>query len=87
MIARRLWFPTLLLGAVTAVLIAALWNGLPARRRLVAIVASVFCLAVAANSLVVIDRVHREVELGLDAGLRDAEGRPLSPLGPGPAAP
>jgi hypothetical protein len=64
-------------GAVTAVLVAAAWNGLGEGRRWMPPVALAFSLALAVNSLAVMQRVYREVEIGLEQPLRDASGNPL----------
>lgn len=72
-------------GAVTAVCVAALWNAWPDRWRALSLAVGTLCLGIALNSLAVMDRVYREVAIGLEASRRDDEGRPLAPA-PGRSA-
>jgi hypothetical protein len=64
-------------GVVTAVLVAAAWNGLGPRRRWLPAAAATFSLALAINSLAVMNRVYREVEGGMEQIYRDRDGRLL----------
>ena len=64
-------------GVVAAVLVAGAWNGLGARRRWLPPVVAAFSLAVAINSVAVMQRVYDEVEAGLEQALRDDTGHPL----------
>ncbi|MEE8476043.1 MAG: hypothetical protein V3T01_11855 [Myxococcota bacterium] len=69
-------------GAVTAVLVAGVWNEMGSARRWIRPLAVALSLALAVNSLAVMHRVYSEVEAGLGQAGRDAHGRPLSNPGP-----
>ncbi|MEE8507982.1 MAG: hypothetical protein V3T07_02860 [Myxococcota bacterium] len=66
-------------GAVTAVLVAAVWNERGSARRWIPPLALALSLGLAANSLTVMQRVYSEVKVGLGQSGRDAIGRPLAP--------
>jgi hypothetical protein len=70
-------------GVVTAVLVAGAWNGLGAGRRRATVIAAAFSLALAVNSLAVMNRVYRELEGGMEQMYRDGDGRllPAPPAG------
>jgi hypothetical protein len=62
-------------GAVVAVLVGGVFLGRPRSRPALAAVAGGLALALALNSVAVMNRVYREVEAGLEASLRDERGR------------
>jgi hypothetical protein len=65
-------------GVLVAVVVAAAWNGLGARGRVVAsAAAAMLCAALLANNLTVMNAVYREFDAGLEAERRDAKGRLL----------
>ena len=65
-------------GVLVAVVVAAAWNGVGARGRVVAsAAAAVLCAALLANNLTVMNAVYREFDAGLEAERRDASGRLL----------
>ncbi|MDH3685486.1 MAG: hypothetical protein OEP95_04630 [Myxococcales bacterium] len=68
-------------GLVVAVLVAAAWRAWPGRRGFIAAAIVALSVGVGANSVAVMDRVYAELDYGLQTVRRDAEGRPLIPLG------
>lgn len=66
---------------LVALLVAGLWNGLPARRRWLPWAAVALSAGLLANGVAVMRVVYREVGAGLETSKRDEAGR-LRPMGP-----
>jgi hypothetical protein len=66
-------------GALVAVVFAAAWNGLGRRRTAFLVAVALLGSAMVLNNLDVMRAVYREVDVGLEVELRDAEGKLLKP--------
>ena len=65
------------LGVWVAIMVAATWNRFAKHRRVILAAGLGLGIALAANNVMVMQRVYDEVESGLEAELRDFDGKLL----------